>query len=96
MKKGKHFWYCGCCGNAQVHDDDVWCVACKPHVSRDRRMSFHERTYEAIHGNECPNTNTKICTVIGCGREATCVVGCGVGHLSCEQHAKMEDYVLPL
>jgi hypothetical protein len=36
------------------------------------------------------------CDVHGCEAPATCIIGCGEGHPSCDYHAQGADYIEPL
>lgn len=48
--------YCGCCGNEMRNPDAVWCYRCTGSVKHlgPRHLPFHERTYFATHGEDCP------------------------------------------
>jgi len=43
--------YCGCCGRPT--SNYIWCDDCKAHIA-DHHRDFHERTYFAQHGKDCP------------------------------------------
>ena len=50
--------YCGCCGcEIPPKDEDLmWCKRCDKHVlhPKNRWIPWHERTYFAQHGKDCP------------------------------------------
>lgn len=46
--------FCGCCGRNCKHYQ-LWCSECYDHVRHDNWVPFHERTFFAIHGIDCPN-----------------------------------------
>lgn len=53
----KNRWYCGCCSGELESQGQVWCDRCNGHVNHG--VPFHEGTWKAQCGNECPFAGQK-------------------------------------
>lgn len=46
---------CPCCGTNQYLDDlSPWCEDCSGHVGRNQALPVGQRTYQYMHGEQCP------------------------------------------
>ena len=61
----------------------------------DHSKEIKEVSYRRLAGELQPDGNA-ICDVLGCDAPAICLVGCGGGHPSCEEHAQGADHISPL